>query len=225
MPAWASRLGGAGPRGLGAGRALARRTLAAAAVGQGMGKSKGPKWYAVRVGRAAGVYRTWEACREQVEGFSGAAFQSFRSEAEARTYVGSAAAKRPAADSEPEPSGATSSKKQRAAEPPKRLKLVTEAEAGKAERGIWTLRFDGGSRGNPGPAGGGSVLLTPEGAQKATLARFYGTRTNNFAEYTALLEGLRYAVRTLEVRPCCYWGENAAAAVLTRAPSGVQAGD
>lgn len=56
------------------------------------------------------------------------------------------------------------------------------------------LQFDGGSRGNPGPAGIGVTLATPEGKTVYELAEFLGNHTNNFAEYTALIRGLAAAV-------------------------------
>ncbi len=66
---------------------------------------------------------------------------------------------------------------------------------------LWT---DGAARGNPGPAGIGVVLKTPEGEILATEAEFVGHTTNNVAEYRALLRGLERAlecgVRHLEVR-------------------------
>ena len=46
---------------------------------------------------------------------------------------------------------------------------------------------DGGSRGNPGPAGFGAVLEDASGRILARLSEFLGKRTNNYAEYSALL--------------------------------------
>ncbi|EGZ27183.1 hypothetical protein PHYSODRAFT_452388, partial [Phytophthora sojae] len=63
------------------------------------------------------------------------------------------------------------------------------------------LYFDGGARGNPGPAGAGTVILQLGGAslQPAVLwlasVSYVSKTTNNVAEYRALLNGLRYAVR------------------------------
>jgi ribonuclease HI len=55
------------------------------------------------------------------------------------------------------------------------------------------LHFDGGSRGNPGPAGIGLTLTTTGGTPVYELGEFLGHHTNNFAEYTALLRGLAAA--------------------------------
>jgi ribonuclease HI len=56
-----------------------------------------------------------------------------------------------------------------------------------------TLNFDGGSRGNPGPAGVGVVLSAEDGTALITLGKYIGAATNNVAEYTALIVGLREA--------------------------------
>jgi ribonuclease HI len=51
------------------------------------------------------------------------------------------------------------------------------------------LRTDGGSRGNPGPAGAGFVIECG-GEIVARGGRFLGSVTNNVAEYEALIWGL-----------------------------------
>ena len=55
------------------------------------------------------------------------------------------------------------------------------------------LFADGGSRGNPGPAGAGAVLLDPQGNTVEELSRFLGQTTNNVAEYEGLIMGLEAA--------------------------------
>lgn len=45
------------------------------------------KYYAVRIGRTPGVYSTWEECKEQVDGFSGAVYKSFSSFETAEDYA------------------------------------------------------------------------------------------------------------------------------------------
>lgn len=46
------------------------------------------KFYAVRNGRHIGIYNTWEECRSEVEGFSGAEYKSFPSYDAAAAYIG-----------------------------------------------------------------------------------------------------------------------------------------
>ncbi|MFT2015014.1 bifunctional RNase H/acid phosphatase [Streptomyces sp. 796.1] len=56
------------------------------------------------------------------------------------------------------------------------------------------VEADGGSRGNPGPAGYGAVVLDQEtGETLVETAEFIGTATNNVAEYRGLIAGLRAA--------------------------------
>jgi probable phosphoglycerate mutase len=56
------------------------------------------------------------------------------------------------------------------------------------------VEADGGSRGNPGPAGYGAVVLdAATGETLAEAAEYLGTATNNVAEYRGLLAGLRAA--------------------------------
>ena len=45
------------------------------------------KVYAVRKGRQVGLFETWDECREQVSGFSGAEYKSFQSYDEAERYL------------------------------------------------------------------------------------------------------------------------------------------
>lgn len=55
------------------------------------------------------------------------------------------------------------------------------------------LYTDGGSRGNPGPAGIGALLFQRGSGYEEELYSHIGTATNNVAEYTALVEGLLLA--------------------------------
>jgi ribonuclease HI len=51
----------------------------------------------------------------------------------------------------------------------------------------FTIHADGGSRGNPGPAGAGAMIRDELGNSVATVSEFLGTRTNNYAEYEAVI--------------------------------------
>ncbi|MGP3947345.1 bifunctional RNase H/acid phosphatase [Streptomyces sp. 7N604] len=58
----------------------------------------------------------------------------------------------------------------------------------------FVVEADGGSRGNPGPAGYGAVVRdAATGEPLAEAAEFIGTATNNVAEYRGLIAGLRAA--------------------------------
>lgn len=68
-----------------------------------------------------------------------------------------------------------------------------------------TILFtDGASRGNPGLAGAGYLVTLADGTVVREGKRFLGERTNNEAEYDALIDGLQLAqklgCRELEVR-------------------------
>ncbi|HET6249904.1 MAG TPA: ribonuclease HI family protein [Tepidisphaeraceae bacterium] len=57
-----------------------------------------------------------------------------------------------------------------------------------------TLEFDGGSRGNPGPAGIGVVIRAEDNTPVYTLGRCIGRATNNVAEYRALITAMEKAL-------------------------------
>jgi probable phosphoglycerate mutase len=61
------------------------------------------------------------------------------------------------------------------------------------------VEADGGSRGNPGVAAGGSVVVDPvTGEVLAELGVYVGISTNNVAEYNGMMAGIR---RALEIDP------------------------
>jgi ribonuclease HI len=69
------------------------------------------------------------------------------------------------------------------------------------------ISFDGGSRGNPGPAAIGAVVADPGSAppeRLASVSEYIGETTNNVAEYRALIAGLEAArafpARAVDVR-------------------------
>lgn len=57
--------------------------------------------------------------------------------------------------------------------------------------------FDGGARGNPGPAGAGVSIQTEDGTPLFEGAFFLGEQTNNAAEYNGLLFALQFAANLL----------------------------
>lgn len=59
---------------------------------------------------------------------------------------------------------------------------------------ILHIFVDGASRGNPGPAGIGAVLLDEKGKTVAEVEKYIGEATNNVAEYLGVLYGLQEAV-------------------------------
>ena len=59
--------------------------------------------------------------------------------------------------------------------------------------GRFRAGFDGGSRGNPGPAAWGVVVTDADGRAVEGFAGSIGRATNNVAEYSGLLEALALA--------------------------------
>ena len=74
----------------------------------------------------------------------------------------------------------------------------------RARHGMITVYIDGGSRGNPGPAGYGVQIVGDDGAVVAELYGSLPNATNNVAEYNGLLAALAWAVdqgqRSLHIR-------------------------
>src|ERR1700744_5571640 len=65
----------------------------------------------------------------------------------------------------------------------------------------WVTAYcDGGSRGNPGPAGFGVYSEGPDGEKLAELSEYLGKATNNVAEYSALLAALEWALKSGRTR-------------------------
>jgi ribonuclease HI len=67
-----------------------------------------------------------------------------------------------------------------------------------------TLFSDGGSRGNPGPAGIGVVIRqidekTHKNTSLKEISEFIGVGTNNIAEYTAILQGLKWIKENTDI--------------------------
>jgi ribonuclease HI len=58
----------------------------------------------------------------------------------------------------------------------------------------FSLFSDGGSRGNPGPAGAGFALFDEKNTEIFAGKKFLGIATNNVAEYNALILGIEKAI-------------------------------
>jgi ribonuclease HI len=54
------------------------------------------------------------------------------------------------------------------------------------------VNTDGASRGNPGPASYGYIIKSTDGVIRHQEGKTIGVTTNNVAEYTAVLESLKY---------------------------------
>ena len=70
--------------------------------------------------------------------------------------------------------------------------LMAELEKPPSQDEVFTIHTDGASRGNPGPAGAG-VMIYKGDKMVEGLAQYLGRKTNNQAEYNALIMGLERA--------------------------------
>jgi len=57
------------------------------------------------------------------------------------------------------------------------------------------VETDGAARGNPGLAGAGIIIKDEHGHTIESIGKYLGSKTNNQAEYHALIEGLRAVAR------------------------------
>jgi len=71
----------------------------------------------------------------------------------------------------------------------------------------WCLFFDGASKGNPGKAGGGGIILEPSGKIHLSYAWGLGQASNNQAEILALWQGLTQA-RNLNIQKINIFGDS-----------------
>eukprot|EP00253_Pinus_taeda_P004292 PITA_04292 len=58
---------------------------------------------------------------------------------------------------------------------------------------LFTIFFDGASKGNPGPSGAGGIIFSPEGRSKDSFFWSLGVKTNNQAELLSLLKACQIA--------------------------------
>ena len=64
------------------------------------------------------------------------------------------------------------------------------------------LHTDGGARGNPGPAGAGAVVYDETGKTVKETSKYLGLKTNNFAEYAAVVLGLEMIAKHFGKAQC-----------------------
>jgi ribonuclease HI len=74
---------------------------------------------------------------------------------------------------------------------------------------------DGGARGNPGPAAAAFLVLSENGQVLAANSRYLGLRTNNQAEYEALIAALQFAATVNAEEVICHLDSELVAKQLT----------
>jgi ribonuclease HI len=130
------------------------------------------KYYAVKQGRAPGIYNTWfgpGGAEEQVRGWAGARYKRFASRAEASAWLGN-----------------LDNNKDAGADRPLK-KSSSEARSDSFPENV-IIYTDGSCRGNPGPGGYG-IVITNRGKRKELSGGFRRT-TNNRMELMACIVAL-----------------------------------
>ena len=120
-------------------------------------------FYAVKNGRKPGIYKTWEECLAQVNGYPGALYKGFHSLVDAETFL--------KAGDHFQLSGSLPVSGNKVANP-KKVAIYT----------------DGASIGNPGPGGYGIVMIY--GKHRKEAKGGFRLTTNNRMELMAALVGL-----------------------------------
>jgi ribonuclease HI len=144
---------------------------------------KKKKVYAVKVGRKPGVYRTWEGCAAQVNGYSKAVYKSFRSMKDAEEYLNGPLKPKPQAKPKP-----PTRRPEKTDEPVSSSLGLPDLSEGNALKHV-TMYADGACAGNPGPGGYGVVLIY--GKHRKELSAGFRLTTNNRMEILGCIVGLR----------------------------------
>lgn len=152
------------------------------------------KFYVVWSGRRTGVFHDWATTHPLVDGFAGARYKAFPTEAEAwRAFrTGSD----PAADAGPRSKknqAVTSKSPSKPADPD--LEHPTRA----APKGTFDVQIycDGAADPNPGPAGSGIAVYRNGELRELWYGLYHATGTNNTGELNALYHALLFAEREI----------------------------
>ena len=168
--------------------------------------AKKSKFYAVKKGRKNGVYRTWDECKSQTHGYKGAIFKSFPTMEEAQVFIGnnnngnSSSCPAGGQQNRVKTTAVVDTIRHNTASHPKSAVIATKASSISLNQTLLIeMYFDGGSRGNPGLGGSGAHIIVnnyilPEIISIPSdrkIRHYCGRCTNNIAEYTGLVEGLK----------------------------------
>ena len=66
----------------------------------------------------------------------------------------------------------------------------------------YTIYTDGAARGNPGESASGFSIFDASGKEVASSSFYNGIKTNNFAEYTAIIRALEWCEANLKSPEC-----------------------
>lgn len=139
-------------------------------------------FYAVKKGRATGLFPTWDDCKAQVDGFPGAVFKGFPTEAEAKAWLSGTAAPRSLS---PEKTGTASRRKTAKPKPQEKSALPAESSA------AFIVYTDGSCLKNPyGPGGYAAVIVSTADGEVREISGGEPSTTNNRMELRAGIEAL-----------------------------------
>jgi ribonuclease HI len=144
------------------------------------------KYYVVWQGETPGIYRDWDACRKQVDGFPGAKFKSFKTMEEAQAaFDGMVVSPDQNSSASKKPKTAGPAKKS----PANSVKTYTadEIAAMTVDTKIFT---DGGCEPNPGEAGSGVAVYRDGEISELWFGLYEPKGTNNTAELNAFKQAL-----------------------------------
>jgi len=142
------------------------------------------KFYAVAKGRKTGIFTTWPQAEQQVKGFAGAKYKSFKTRAAAQAFLENPVYK-------------TSSASKTASGRTRTAPKAHEAEPADAV----VVYTDGGAIGNPGPGGYGVVF--EDGRQ---FSGGFAPTTNNRMELMAVIVALEALGK--ETRPILIYSDS-----------------
>jgi ribonuclease HI len=149
------------------------------------------KYYVVWTGRKPGIFTTWNECKRQVDGFTGAKFKSFPTLDEAESAFGGKISSTSTSRS--------SSTKTRSASKPKKIKVPPLSEQQIAEMPFDIKIFtDGACEPNPGEAGTGLAVYLNNELTELWYGLYQKVGTNNTAELHGLKQAFHLAKEKLK---------------------------
>lgn len=145
------------------------------------------KYYAVKKGKAVGVFTDWETCRASVEGCPGAEYKGFASLAEAEAYLGRQAVSAAGPQAE-------CRKERKLPEP---LFLPETAEPGeRPPAGVLLAYVDGSYDHSLKRYAFGCVFILPDGRIRTVFGNGDNEQSLRYRNVTGEMLGAMYAVKT-----------------------------
>ncbi|KAJ2768390.1 hypothetical protein IWQ56_002292 [Coemansia nantahalensis] len=159
-----------------------------------MPRAAAVSYYAVRVGRRPGVYRTWAECKAQTERFPGAVHKKFPRLADAQAFSGQPASSSTEPYSVRRPESSVRRPESSGAGPERRAPLAPPPPAGETPDDTVVYTDGASSRNGQHGARAGVGVYFGCGDARNVAERLEGPRqTNQRAELTAIVRALQIA--------------------------------